>query len=123
MTIKSSISNNLNRALAAWLAVAVLVFATAPAFGHGGFEHVIGSVVKVTNDVLTIKTTTGNVEVKLDSKTEFTKNDQKAQLTDLTPGARVVVNIPEGSKDKVAHSVKIGTAAKSAGHHAEDSHK
>src|SRR5438045_716185 len=100
MTIKSNISNHLNRALAAWLMVAFLVVASTPAFGHGGFEHVIGSVVKVTNDVLTVKTTTGNVEVKLDGKTEFTKNDQKAQLTDLTPGARVVVNIPEGSKDK-----------------------
>jgi hypothetical protein len=46
--------------------------------------------------------------VKLDNRTYLTRNDQKAQLADLTLCARVVVDIPEGSKDKVAHSVKIG---------------
>jgi hypothetical protein len=49
--------------------------------------------------------------VKLDDKTELTKNDQKALIVDLKPGVRVIVDIPEGSKDKIAHSVKIGVAA------------
>ena len=118
MTIQSNITiiKNLNRALIAGLMVAVFVFATAPVFAHGGFDHVMGTVVQVSNNVLTVKTAKGNVEVKLDDKTEVTKNDQKAQLTDLTPGARVVVDIPEGSKDKLAHSVKIGTASKAVAH-------
>ncbi|MEO8129509.1 MAG: hypothetical protein ABI822_20590 [Bryobacteraceae bacterium] len=80
----------------------------APVFAHGGSDHVRGTVVKVAHHVLTVKTTKGNVDVKLDDKTELTKNDQKAQLLDLTPGARVVVDIPEGSKEKLARSVKIG---------------
>jgi hypothetical protein len=118
MTIQSSITiiKNLNRALIAGLMVAVFVFAAAPVFAHGGFDHVMGTVVQVSNNVLTVKTAKGNVDVKLDEKTELTKNDQKAQLTDLAPGARVVVDIPEGSKDKLAHSVKIGTASKAAAH-------
>jgi hypothetical protein len=118
MTIQSNITiiKNLNRALIAGLMVAVFVFAAAPVFAHGGFDHVMGTVVQVSNNVLTVKTAKGNVDVKLDDKTELTKNDQKAQLTDLTPGARVVVDIPEGSKDKLAHSVKIGTASKAAAH-------
>jgi hypothetical protein len=117
MTIQSNITiiKNLNRALIAGLMVAVFVFA-APVFAHGGFDHVMGTVVQVSNNVLTVKTAKGNVDVKLDEKTELTKNDQKAQLTDLTPGARVVVDIPEGSKDKLAHSVKIGAASKAATH-------
>jgi hypothetical protein len=55
--------------------------------------------------------------VKLDDKTELTRNDQKALVTDLKPGVRVVVDIPEGSKDKIAHSVKIGVAAAAAHDH------
>jgi hypothetical protein len=94
------------------LSLAVIVFVLAvPVFAHGGFDHVIGNVVKVSNNVLTVKTSTGSVDVKLDAKTEITKDKQKAQIADLAPGLRVVVDIPEGNKDKLAHAVKIGTAA------------
>lgn len=103
-------------ALALMLAITLFVVAL-PVFAHGGFDHVMGTVVKVANNVLTVKTTKGNVDVKLDDKTELTKNDQKALVTDLKPGVRIVVDIPEGSKDKIAHSVKIGVAA-AAGHNA-----
>ena len=95
----------------AWLrAGLVLVALATQIIAHGGFEHVIGTVVKVENSVLTVKTAKGDVDVKLNEKTEITKNDQKAQLADLKPGTRVVVDIPEGSKDRVAHSVKVGVA-------------
>src|ERR1700683_5647908 len=88
-----------------------IVLALAPAvFAHGGFDHVIGTVVQVSNNVLTVKTTKGNVDVKLDEKTEISKGDQKALTADLKPGLRVIVDIPEGSKDKIAHSVKVGAA-------------
>jgi hypothetical protein len=112
-TIRASIG-----ALALTLTLAITLFLPAtPVFAHGGFDHVSGTVVKVVDRVLTVKTTKGNVDVKLDDKTELTKNDQKALVTDLKPGVRVVVDIPEGSKDKIAHSVKIGVAA-AAGHDA-----
>jgi hypothetical protein len=118
MSIQSNITitKQLNRVLIALVAVATLVFAATPMLAHGGFDHVMGTVVKVADNVLTVKTAKGNVDVKLDDKTELSKNDQKAQLSDLAPGARVVVDIPEGSKDKIAHSVKIGTAAKAVSH-------
>ena len=93
----------LRRILAVVLALATAVFA------HGGFDHVIGTVVQLSNGVLTVKTTKGNVDVKLDEKTEISKGDQKAASADLKPGVRVIVDIPEGSKDKIAHSVKVGT--------------
>jgi hypothetical protein len=92
-----------------------LILAAAFAFAHGGFDHVQGTVVKLDSSVLTVKTTKGNEDVKLDAKTEITKGDQKAQAADLKAGVRVVVDVPEGAKEKppVAHSVKIGpTAAK-----------
>jgi hypothetical protein len=104
-----------------WLIVALLASAIE-LIAHGGFDHVTGTVVKLDNNVLTVKTSKGNVEVRLNEKTEITKGDQKAEIADLKPGTRVVVDIPEGSKDKIAHSVKVGVSA-AAGTHARDAHK
>lgn len=100
----------ITRVLGATLAIATLALA------HGGFDHVIGTVAGYSNNVLTVKTTKGNVDVKLDDKTEISKGDAKATAAELKAGARVIVDIPEGSKDKIAHSVKVGTAATAAGH-------
>jgi len=91
------------------IALCLVAFA-ALTFAHGGFDHVTGTIAKVTGNVVTIKTSTGNVDVKLDSKTEITRNDQKALPADLKPGTRVIVDVPEGSKDMVAHSIKLGVA-------------
>ena len=110
-----TITRKSSRALA--LMLAVLLALAIPAFAHGGFDHVMGTVVKVANNVLTVKTTKGNVDVKLDEKTEISRGDQKVLSAELKPGLRVIVDIPEGSKDKIAHSVKVGAASSSA--HAE----
>src|SRR5882672_10884368 len=80
--------------------VLLVIAASAPTFAHGGFDHVRGTVVKVANNVLTVKTAKGNIAVKLDNQTDLTRNGQKVQLTDLKPGARVIVEVPERSKDR-----------------------
>jgi hypothetical protein len=90
--------------------LALVLVAAVQLLAHGGFDHVIGTVVKVENNVLTVKTAKGNVDVKISDKTEITRSDQKAAIGDLKPGARVVVEVPQAAKDKVAHSVKIGVA-------------
>jgi len=96
-----------------WLATTLLAIG-ATAFAHAGFNHVMGTVAKVSGNVLTIKTAKGNVEVKLGDRTEFTRNDRKAQVVDLKPGTRVVAEVPEGSHSNAAQSVKIGSAPKAA---------
>jgi hypothetical protein len=101
------------RSLALRLAVTVFLLA-APVFAHEGFEHVLGTVANISGNVLTVKTPKGNVDVKLVDKTQFTRNGQKALLADLKLGMRVVVDVPEGSKEKIAHSVKIGIAVPAA---------
>ena len=95
------------------LAAAALV----PAFAHGGFDHIRGTVARVANNVLTVKTDHGNVDVKLDNRTNLIRNDRKALVSDLKPGARVIAEVPEGSKDHVAQSVRIGALPKSAPSH------
>ena len=112
------------KALGLGVSIILLVIASsAPTFAHGGFDHVRGTVVKVANNVLTVKTAKGAVDVKLNNQTELTRNDQKAQLTDLKPGVRVIVDVPEGSKDKIAHSVKIGALNKPVNQHTHGSNK
>src|SRR5689334_3170961 len=94
--------------------IALALIALAPlVFAHGGFDHVRGTVVSVNNNILTVKTSTGNVDVKLDGKTQITKDAGKAQVSDLVPGARVIVEAPH-AKDKAAQSVKIGAAGGTA---------
>ena len=90
--------------------VLMLAFAAAM-FAHSGFDHVRGTVVSAKDNVLTVKTATGNVAVKLDSHTALTRDNRKAQLSDLTPGTRVIVEVPHAGKDKVAESIKLGPAA------------
>jgi hypothetical protein len=124
MTDRLTTTAKSSHALALGLGIVLLAIAAlAPAFAHGGFDHIRGTVVKVANNVLTVKTATGNVDVKLDTKTELTRDDQKAQIADLKPGVRVIVDVPEGSKDKIAHSVKIGAATPPVDTHGRGSHK
>ena len=105
--------------------ISLLTFCLSVAlYAHGGFDHVQGTVSKLDANVLTVKTGKGDVPVKLDAKTEIMMGDHKAAAADLKVGVRVVVDIPEGSKDKVAHSVKIGSAVAGApDHHEHDAHK
>jgi hypothetical protein len=90
---------------------------------HGGFDHVTGTVTAVSGSVLTVKTTTRTIDVKLDGKTEFTRAGQKAEASDLKPGERVTVDIPEGNKDNLAHAVKIGASAAHTDAHEHEGHK
>jgi hypothetical protein len=101
----------------ALLCISLLVGGTVPLQAHGGFDHVIGTVVSVQNDTLTVKTAKGNVDVKLDAKTEITSGDHKIGAADIKPGSRVVVDIPEGAKVPLAHSVKVGVVASPAHNH------
>jgi cold shock CspA family protein len=112
MKSEITIVKRLTRAWMAWLAVTVLLFAATPGYAHGGFDHAGGTVVKVTNHVLTLKTVNGNIDVTLNDKTDLFKNGRKAGMADLVPGARVVVDITEGGKGMLAHSVKIGLSGK-----------
>ncbi len=118
LRLNATITKLTNRTRGMLVPFLLLLAIACSVFAHGGFDHVMGTVVKVTGDVLTVKTAKGDVDVKLNEKTEITKDAAKAQLSDLTAGVRVVVDIPEGNKEKLAHSVKIGVAQPAtAAHH------
>src|SRR5260370_1987055 len=87
-------SKTKHSARAAWLAGLALIALAGQLVAHGGFEHVVGTVVKLENNVLTVKTSKGDVDVKLNEQTEITRNDQKAQTADLKPRTSVVQGVP-----------------------------
>ncbi len=92
--------------------LSILLLLALPSLAHGGFDHVIGTVASVQGSTITVKTAKGDVDVKVTPKTEITKAGHKAEVSDLKPGTRVVIDIPEGAKDKIAHSIKVGVAQK-----------
>jgi len=112
------VKNNKRRGVVAGTVIAA-VFGVQT-FAHGGINHVMGAVVKVENNVLTVKAAKGDVDVKLTGKTELTQG-KKAEIAELKPSARVIVDVPEGGKDFTAHMVKIGVVA--ATDHVHDTHR
>lgn len=99
---------------------AILSLALLPtiATAHGGEEHVIGTVTKISDTSVTVKTTAGKtVEVGFDAKmTTYERAKQPIQKTDIKVGDRVVIHAKEVNEKLVAHTVEIGpaTAAKQA---------
>ena len=93
----------------ALLAVLTLALLPTIASGHGGEEHVIGTVTKVSDTSVTVKTTAGKiVEVGFDAKTSYARTKLPAQKTDVKVGDRIVIHAVEVNEKLVAHTVELG---------------
>jgi hypothetical protein len=98
----------------ALLAILSLALLPTIATAHGGEEHVTGTVTKISDTSVTVKTTAGKiVEVGFDAKrTTYARAKQPIQKTDIKVGDRIVIHAMEVNEKLFAHSVEIGTAAK-----------
>ena len=96
----------------ALLAVLSLALLPTIAVAHGGKEHVTGTVTKISDASVTVKTTAGKtVEVAFDAKmTTYERAKKPIQKTDIKVGDRVVIHAMEVNEKLVAHSVEIGAA-------------
>ena len=99
-------------ALLAVLALALPAIVSA----HGGEEHVIGTVTKVSDTSVTVKTTAGKiVEVAFDAKTTtYARAKMPAQKSDVKVGDRIVIHAMEVNEKLVAHTVELGAAVAAA---------
>ena len=90
--------------------------AAAAAMAHGGEVHVLGTVTRVTDKTITVKTTAKEpVTVNVVAATKFMKGKVSAKITDLNVGDRVVIHATEGADEKlVADTVEFAAAAKPA---------
>ena len=96
----------------ALLAVLSLALLPTIATAHGGEEHVTGTVTKISDTTVTVKTTVGKtVEVGFDAKmTTYARAKQPIQKTDIKVGDKIVIHAMEVNEKLVAHSVAIGAA-------------
>lgn len=99
-----------------WVLLACMALAAGVAVAHGGEEHVLGTVAKVSADSITVKTTAGKlVTVGVAPETTFTKAKAAMTVSDLKVGDRVVIHAKEPQEGTlVADTVEFTTPA--AGH-------
>ena len=99
------------------LALFLLLASSRTASAHNGAVHVMGTVTKVSAEAVTIETIDKKlVEVGLNPKTRYTRNDKAAAANELKVGDRVMVNAKEVDKKPVADLVKLGLAAPGSDH-------
>ena len=88
-----------------------LLFVSTLAVAHGGLEHVMGVVQKISPTSVTVSTTDGKSrEVVLDAKTTYAKNGHAVQETDIKVGDRVVIHAAKSGDKFIARTVQAGTA-------------
>jgi hypothetical protein len=102
-------TNMISRAIAA--AALCLSLLCTLAIAHGGLEHVMGVVQKITQTSVTVSTMDGKSrEVVLDEKTTYAKNGHAVQGTDIKVGDRVVIHAAKVADKLIARTVQAGTA-------------
>ena len=97
------------RTIVALLCMTVM---SSPCFAHGNEQHVMGTVLKASQESVTVETNTkATVEVIITSETKFSKNGAPASPSDLHIGDRVVVHaMPMKDGKLMAHTVQVGVA-------------
>jgi hypothetical protein len=100
------------------LSIALFLMLSALAFAHGNMEHILGTVVEITDHSLSVKTADGSVKVvAFDAETHFLKGDSAATVKDVVVGSRVVIHAHGHGDALHAAEVKIGVSAPANGHH------
>jgi hypothetical protein len=95
--------------------VACVSLLPAAVLAHGGEEHVIGMVAKVSPDSITVQTTADKaVTVAVAPETKFIKAKAAAKIVDLHVGDRVVIHAKEITEGHlVADTVEFAAATPS----------
>ena len=112
---RNGINTNKLKIYVAILALSSLALLPTIVRAHGGEEHVTGTVTKISDTSVTVKTKAGKtVEVGFDAKTTYARAKQPIQKADIKVGDRIVIHAMEMNEKLVAHTVEIGmaTAAK-----------
>jgi len=90
----------------------VTLLLSALAIAHGNLAHVMGTVVQVTDQSISVKTADGSIKVvAVDGETHFLKAGAAATIKDVLVGSRVVIHAHQNGDKFHAVEVKIGTIA------------
>ncbi len=82
---------------------------SALAFAHGNLAHVMGTIVKIDDHSISVKTTDGSVKVvAFDEQTKFLKGESPASAKDMAVGSLVVIHAHQNGDKYHAVEIKIG---------------
>ena len=94
------------------LLVANLLLASVVAVAHGDLIHVIGTVAKVSDTTVSVKTTDGKiVDVQFGEKTTYLRMKTAIDKGAIKVGDRIVIHAAKVNEKLVAHTVEIGIVA------------
>ena len=89
--------------------VLMLGLMASVAYAHNGMEHIMGTVVSVTDSSITVKTKDGKTQtVQVATATKYTQMDKPVTIKDLKAGDQVVIHAAKKDGKLVAESVKVG---------------
>jgi hypothetical protein len=93
-----------------------LVLMVGSAFAHHGMENVVGTVASITENSITVTTTSGETEtVTTTVDTKYSKTDGAITLKDIKVGDRVVIHTTKKDGKLIAATVQVGMGSMS--HH------
>src|SRR5713101_2318258 len=83
------------------------------AFAHGNEKHVMGTVASISDNSITVETTSKKTAtVTVSATTKFQKSGLPAALKDLRVGDKVVIHATGPDEKLVATEVRFGTMTK-----------
>jgi len=94
--------------------ICILLFLSTMVFAHGNEKHVIGTVTKVDDTSIVVKTKEGDKTVMMMPTTKFMKGTAAITKKDVRVGDRVVIHAMPMGEMLHATEVKIGTAPAAA---------
>jgi len=97
--------------------ICVLLFLSTLVFAHGNEKHVMGTVTKVDDGSIVVKTKEGDKNVMVTPDTKFVKGTAAATQKDVKVGDRVVIHAMPMGDMLHATEVKIGTAPSAEAKH------
>jgi len=78
-------------------------------FAHGKERHVMGKVTDVSDNSITLETTSKqSVTVEVNDQTKFERSGAAATLKDLKVGDKVVIHADPSGNKLIAHEVRFG---------------
>ena len=89
----------------------IILFLAALVFAHGIEKHIMGTVTKVEDGSIVVKTKEGDKTVMVMPTTKFVKGTETITQKDLKVGDRVVIHAMPAGDQLHATEVKVGTAS------------
>jgi Cu/Ag efflux protein CusF len=107
--MKQGSINGVDRRLATLILLVNLLLASVAAMAHGDLIHVVGTVAKVSDTTVSVKTSDGKiVEVQFGEKTTYLRLKRAIAKGAIKAGDRIVIHAAKVNEKLVARKVEIG---------------